>query len=77
MMGALISYGVQPGPRLFVEQPDVFWSVIISMYIGNIVLLVLNLPLIPYISAFAGTAATVAGSVRPVLLADRCLSGDV
>ena len=50
MMGALVSYGVQPGPRLFVEQPDVFWSVIISMYIGNIVLLVLNLPLIPYIS---------------------------
>ena len=50
MMGALISYGVQPGPRLFVEQPDVFWSVIISMYIGNIVLLVLTLPLIPYIS---------------------------
>ena len=50
MMGALISYGVQPGPRLFVEQPDVFWSVFISMYIGNIVLLVLNLPLIPYIS---------------------------
>lgn len=50
MMGALISYGVQPGPRLFVEQPEVFWSVIISMYIGNIVLLVLNLPLIPYIS---------------------------
>ena len=50
MMGALISYGVQPGPRLFVEQPEVFWSVIISMYIGNIVLLVLNLPLIPYIA---------------------------
>lgn len=50
MLGALISYGVQPGPRLFVEQPDVFWSVIISMYIGNIILLVLNLPLIPYIS---------------------------
>ncbi|MFV1852400.1 MAG: tripartite tricarboxylate transporter permease [Thalassospira sp.] len=50
MMGALISYGVQPGPRLFVEQPAVFWSVIISMYIGNVVLLVLNLPLIPYIS---------------------------
>jgi putative tricarboxylic transport membrane protein len=50
MMGALISYGVQPGPRLFVEQPAVFWSVIISMYIGNVVLLILNLPLIPYIS---------------------------
>ncbi|MCZ4280231.1 tripartite tricarboxylate transporter permease [Kiloniella laminariae] len=50
MLGALISYGVQPGPRLFVENPAVFWSVIISMYIGNIILLVLNLPLIPYIA---------------------------
>lgn len=50
MLGALISYGVQPGPRLFVEQPAVFWSVIISMYVGNIILLVLNLPLIPYIA---------------------------
>ncbi len=50
MLGALISYGVQPGPRLFVEQPAVFWSVIISMYIGNIILLVLNQPLIPYIA---------------------------
>ncbi len=50
MLGALISYGIQPGPRLFVDNPEVFWSVIISMYIGNIVLLILNLPLIPYIS---------------------------
>ncbi|WP_423909402.1 tripartite tricarboxylate transporter permease [Candidatus Spongiihabitans sp.] len=50
MLGALLSYGIQPGPRLFVEQPQVFWSVIISMYIGNIILLILNLPLIPYIA---------------------------
>lgn len=50
MLGALLSYGVQPGPRLFVEAPEVFWAVIVSMYIGNIVLLVLNLPLIPYIA---------------------------
>lgn len=50
MLGALISYGVQPGPNLFIERPEVFWSVIVSMYIGNIVLLVLNLPLIPYIA---------------------------
>lgn len=50
MLGALISYGVQPGPTLFAERPEVFWSVIISMYIGNIVLLILNLPLIPYIA---------------------------
>jgi putative tricarboxylic transport membrane protein len=50
MLGALISYGIQPGPRLFVDNPEVFWSVIISMYFGNVVLLILNLPLIPYIS---------------------------
>ena len=35
---------------LYVEQPELFWAVIISMYIGNVVLLVLNLPLIPYIA---------------------------
>ncbi len=50
MLGALIAYGIQPGPRLFVDNPEVFWSVIISMYFGNLVLLILNLPLIPYIS---------------------------
>jgi len=50
MLGALLSYGVQPGPRLYIDNPAVFWSVIISMYVGNVILLVLNLPLIPYIS---------------------------
>lgn len=50
MLGALLSFGIQPGPRLYIEEPDVFWSVIISMYVGNVVLLILNLPLIPYIA---------------------------
>ena len=50
MLGALIGYGIQPGPRLYLDQPDVFWSVIISMWLGNIILLILNLPLIPYIA---------------------------
>ncbi|WP_136659886.1 tripartite tricarboxylate transporter permease [Nitratireductor sp. XY-223] len=50
MLGALIGYGIQPGPRLYIDQPAVFWSVIVSMWIGNIVLLILNLPLIPYIA---------------------------
>ena len=50
MLGALLSFGIQPGPRLYVEQPEIFWAVIVSMYIGNIVLLILNLPLIPYIA---------------------------
>ncbi|MEE8271211.1 MAG: tripartite tricarboxylate transporter permease, partial [Alphaproteobacteria bacterium] len=39
-----------PGPSLFIDRPEVFWSVIISMYIGNVILLILNLPLIPYIA---------------------------
>ncbi len=50
MLGALIGYGIQPGPRLYIDQPSVFWSVIVSMWIGNIILLILNLPLIPYIA---------------------------
>lgn len=50
LLGALLALNVTPGPRLMVDQPEIFWSVIISMYIGNLVLLVLNLPLIPYIA---------------------------
>ncbi|ELJ8562872.1 tripartite tricarboxylate transporter permease [Vibrio cholerae] len=59
MLGALIAYGIQPGPRLFIDHPDIFWSVIISMYVGNIVLLILNLPLIPYISKLLAVPRTV------------------
>ncbi|ABM03647.1 hypothetical protein DUF112 [Psychromonas ingrahamii 37] len=59
MLGALISYGVQPGPRLYIDNPEIFWSVIISMYVGNIVLMVLNLPLIPYISKLLAVPRTV------------------
>ncbi len=59
MLGALLSYGIQPGPRLFVDNPAVFWSVIISMYIGNVVLLILNLPLIPWIARILAIPSTV------------------
>ena len=50
LLGALIALNVSPGPRLMVDQPEIFWSVIISMYVGNVILLILNLPLIPYIA---------------------------
>jgi putative tricarboxylic transport membrane protein len=50
LLGALIAYGVQPGPLLYINEPEIFWAVIVSMWIGNVVLLVLNLPLIPYIA---------------------------
>ncbi len=50
LLGALIALNVSPGPRLMIDQPEIFWAVIISMYLGNLILLVLNLPLIPYIA---------------------------
>ena len=46
LLGGLIIYGIQPGPLLFQNQPDLVWTVIASMFIGNVMLLVLNLPLI-------------------------------
>ena len=50
LLGALIALNVVPGPTLMQDRPEIFWTVIISMYIGNVVLLILNLPLIPYIA---------------------------
>ncbi|WP_299691294.1 tripartite tricarboxylate transporter permease [uncultured Tateyamaria sp.] len=50
LLGALIALNVTPGPRLMIDTPEIFWAVIISMFIGNLVLLILNLPLIPYIA---------------------------
>jgi putative tricarboxylic transport membrane protein len=47
MYGALLIHGMRPGPFLLKEHPDLFWGVISSMYIGNVMLLILNLPLIP------------------------------
>jgi putative tricarboxylic transport membrane protein len=43
---ALMIHGIRPGPLLLQEHPDVFWGVIASMYVGNVMLLALNLPLI-------------------------------
>jgi putative tricarboxylic transport membrane protein len=46
LLGGLMMYGLQPGPMLFKENPQFVWAVIASMYIGNVMLLVLNLPLV-------------------------------
>jgi putative tricarboxylic transport membrane protein len=46
LMGALLIHGIKPGPFLINKNPDLFWGVIGSMYVGNLMLLVLNLPLI-------------------------------
>jgi putative tricarboxylic transport membrane protein len=46
LMGAFIVNGLTPGPFLFQERPDLVWTVIASFFIGNVILLVLNLPLV-------------------------------
>jgi putative tricarboxylic transport membrane protein len=46
MLGALMIHGIQPGPMMMSEQPEVFWGLIVSFGIGNFLLLVLNIPLI-------------------------------
>ena len=46
LLGALLIYGIQPGPLLMRNEPNLFWGVIASMYTGNVMLLILNLPLI-------------------------------
>lgn len=46
MIGAMIMQGIQPGPTVMTEQPALFWGIIVSMWIGNVFLVVLNLPLI-------------------------------
>lgn len=66
MIGAMIVQGVVPGPRVIVTQPELFWGLIASMWIGNVMLVVLNLPLvgvwvsllkIPYSILFPGILA--------------------
>jgi putative tricarboxylic transport membrane protein len=46
LLGAFIMYGLKPGPLLMETNPDFFWAVVASLYIGNVMLLILNLPLV-------------------------------
>lgn len=46
IIGALMIHGIQPGPQMLVEQPDMFWGLVMSFWIGNILLVVLNVPMI-------------------------------
>ncbi|MQA77562.1 MAG: tripartite tricarboxylate transporter permease [Streptosporangiales bacterium] len=47
LLGAFTIYGIQPGPLLFTEQPELVWGLLASFFIGNVILLVLNLPMAP------------------------------
>jgi putative tricarboxylic transport membrane protein len=64
LLAAFAQYGLQPGPLLFSARPDLVWTLIASLYIGNVALLVLNLPL-------AGVWARVMLVPRPLLFAAR------
>ena len=71
MLGALIMFGLRPGPELFQQHSDFVWAVIASMYIGNIMLLVLNLPLAPLFAVLLRVPYAV---LYPVILA-LCVVG--
>jgi len=45
-MGALVLHGISPGPRIIIDHPDLFWGTVTSMFIGNVMLIVLNVPLV-------------------------------
>jgi putative tricarboxylic transport membrane protein len=47
LLGALILFGIQPGAQLIEQRPDIVWPLIASMYVGNIALLIINMPLVP------------------------------
>ncbi len=51
LLGGLILYGLKPGPLLFVEHGDFVWAVIASMFIGNLILIIMNLPLVPFFAS--------------------------
>jgi putative tricarboxylic transport membrane protein len=66
LMGAFIMYGIQPGPLLFQNRPDLVWGLINSMYIGNVMLLILNLPLI---GIFVQLLRIPSGILYPLIIA--------
>jgi putative tricarboxylic transport membrane protein len=65
MLGALTLYGLKPGPLLMSTNPDVFWGLVASMYLGNLMLLVLNLPLAP---VFASILRVPYAALVPIIL---------
>jgi putative tricarboxylic transport membrane protein len=65
LLGAFVMHGLQPGPLLMTQRPELFWGIVASMYIGNVMLLVLNLPLVPL---FAQVLRTPAYILYPIIL---------
>ena len=66
LMGAFIMYNIQPGPLLFEEHPQVAWGLIASMFLGNLMLLVLNMPMV---RIFAKIIETPKKYLLPIIVA--------
>jgi putative tricarboxylic transport membrane protein len=66
LLGALLMYSITPGPLLFAQRPEVAWGLIASMYVGNLMLLLLNLPLV---GLFARLLLVPASVLYPGVLA--------
>ncbi len=71
MLGAFMMHGITPGPTLLLQKPDMFWGIVTSMVVGNIMLLVLNLPLIGLFTRITRLPASV---MAPVIVV-ACLIG--
>jgi putative tricarboxylic transport membrane protein len=65
LLSALLIHGIQPGPQLVSDHPDIFWGLIASMYIGNLILVVLNLPMV---GLFVNLLRIPAGILSPSVL---------
>ena len=65
LLGAFTIFGIQPGPQLFETQPELVWGLLVSFFIGNVLLLVLNLPLAP---VFAQMLRIPYGYLYPIIL---------
>jgi putative tricarboxylic transport membrane protein len=65
LLVALVMWGLRPGPMLIQDHPEIFWGLVASMYIGNVMLLILNLPLVPL---FAQVLRLPAYILYPVIL---------
>ncbi len=71
LLGALLIHGVSPGPLMISQHPGLFWGVIASMYIGNFILLILNLPFVPL---FANILRTPKKILLPLVIL-FCITG--
>ncbi len=65
ILGAMILSGVRPGPMLFEQQSQIVWALVASMYIGNVLLLILNLPLVPFLASLVRTPIHI---LLPIIL---------